>query len=1270
MTMRRRARNGVAGMATLGCLVAGALVPLTAAPAAAAPADLTITPNPWYQGQEFEGWGTSLVWFANATGDYPAELREDLYQKVFGEDGLDLNIARYNIGGGNASDVTDYLRAGGAVDGYWAPDADGSKNLYDGATTNYADRENVLDAWDPTDETNYDWNADATQRWWVERLAADDQISHWETFANSAPYFMTESGYVSGGFDSTDEQLKPEADEKFVAYLTRVTEHLEDEYGITVDTLDPFNEPNTDYWGTTIRNGQPTGRQEGMHVGPQRQVDVTRALAAELDKPETTTDTGIAVMDETNPGIFQRNWAAYPQDARDLVSQLNVHTYGTSGRLGVRDLAKQADLPLWMSEIEGNWVSGWDPGNIENGLGIASRVMDDLRELEPKAWVLWQPVEDLYNMDQPAPRGENLNWGSIYIDFDCKPYTENGVEVWKSERRVADAGGNSAAVAPCSVKTNTKFQALRNFTKFIHEGDRLIATDDVNSTAAVKSDGSGATLVHRNTSTDAKTVSLDLSNFGEVAAGATVTGYVTDATNALAAWTPVAIDPTTKSATVTVPAKSITTFEISDVSGVAAEAPAVRDDTDYTLVGVQSGKPLTAATTNTVITSAATTPQGATAQKWTAHEVPAGDLDSTRRVVLENGDGRILGATSSGTDLRGVTVDAAKADAATRWIVNSTDGKTFTFVNEALAQSLDVAGQSSADNTTVGVYGSNGGANQAWTVRDLTPAEGQEVAVRTTAGVAPSLPSTVAARYSWGTGGAASVIWENVDAAVWQNAGQVRVAGVATDLYGQQFPVTAVVDVGGLTITDPVSVTIVEGAAVVTVAPQTPTTVPARVGASSNTFEIPVTWDLSGLEASDLATAGTVTTFPGVADDNGTRLSATLSVIVSAPVGENFATEDGIVASASSTEGGYPADRTRNGNFTDKGWSNWVPNNKPTQSTLTYTFDSVRDAMGSKVHFFDDGQTWAQSIQFELLGEDGVWRAAPGYENAVATGTQYVTATWDRQPAAGLRVVMNAYPNRHLVVSEVEIYGPAAGPASVNTLAALRLDGTSVDQFSSNTEEYDATVRGSRFPTLTAIATDSAATVTVDPATEENGGVATIRVVSADGENESTYTIGIERRVAVTTVVVGGEPVVGRQVSAVVATDPVDVELAYEWLLNGVAVTGADAPTFTVPADAEGKTLSVRVAATAEGFLAAEAATSAEVTVLAAPVVTPPSGDGDGGTQPGGPTIPVGNGGSGATGNLARSGFDAGLLPLIALLALLGGAGALIGTRRVRSARR
>ncbi len=120
MARRTRSRR-LLGAAVLTSLATGAAllgVPAQAAPAAAA-ASVTVRPDPSYQQEEFEGWGTSLVWFANATGDYPPEIREKLARLLFGDDGLGLNIARYNIGGGNAPDVEDYLRAGGAVEGWW-----------------------------------------------------------------------------------------------------------------------------------------------------------------------------------------------------------------------------------------------------------------------------------------------------------------------------------------------------------------------------------------------------------------------------------------------------------------------------------------------------------------------------------------------------------------------------------------------------------------------------------------------------------------------------------------------------------------------------------------------------------------------------------------------------------------------------------------------------------------------------------------------------------------------------------------------------------------------------------------------------------------------------------------------------------------------------------------------------------------------------------------------------------------------------------------------
>src|SRR5699024_3293234 len=157
--------------------------------------------------------------------------------------------------------------------------------------------------------------------------------------------------------------------------------------------------------------------------------------------------------------------------------------YGTGDRQVVRDLSKTADLPLWMSEVGGSWHSGFNPASIDNGLGIASRIQNDLRELEPTAWVLWQPIEDLYNMQ---PQGEDSNWGAMYVDFDC---IEVAPGVWKSQRRIADADGDPADVPECGIQKNSKFATLQNFTHFIRPGDSIIPTDSDRATAAVNADG-------------------------------------------------------------------------------------------------------------------------------------------------------------------------------------------------------------------------------------------------------------------------------------------------------------------------------------------------------------------------------------------------------------------------------------------------------------------------------------------------------------------------------------------------------------------------------------------------------------------------------------------------------------------------------------------------------------------------------------------------------------------------------------------------------------
>ncbi|WP_298461144.1 glycoside hydrolase, partial [uncultured Cellulomonas sp.] len=1072
---------------------------------------MTVTPNPSYRASDpFEGWGTSLVWFANATGDYPADVREELYQKVFGEDGLNLNIARYNVGGGNAVDVDSdaYMRHGGAVPGWWEPDLDGDGDT-DEAT--YANRDAYRAAWDADDDSSYDFSADAAQRWWVERLVDDEQITHWESFSNSPPYFMTESGYATGGFDSSEDQLRQDSIDAFTGYMTRVSEHLEDTYGFSFDTIDPMNEPNTDYWGTWFdaEGNLLCCRQEGAHMDPALQAQVIESLAERLADPSTTTDAVISAPDETNPGTFVEDWYGWTDAARAATAQLNVHTYGTGDRVQARDIAKTADKPLWMSEVEGDFsgVDGLDLANIDNGLGMATRIVDDLRELEPNAWVFWQPVEDLWNMEVV----ETANWGSIYIDFDCD---ENG----NSARRIA-AGYEDPS---CEVLTNAKYNTVRNFTHYIAPGDRYIPTSDPATTAFVKGDESGATFVHVNASTDAQALTLDLSLFGSVAADATVTPVVTTApttedleANALVTGDPVAVDGASRTATLTVPAKSVTTFLVDGISGVAPDA-APADGEPLLLRGVGSGLLLTADGTPaaTSIAPLASTAAGAQGQAWTLHTL-SGAGTNERTVVITDGSGAVLASgPDHTTTLVESNLETASETPAQQWILNTTDGQHYGLLNVATTEQLEVGGQATTPGSAVGLWASSTGGHQAWTFLD-TELEGVgAVQAATATGTAPDLPATVEPQYPWGAGTPVAVTWQLPGADAWAQPGTVSVVGTGTDVFGTDFTVTALVDVGDFTVTDPVSLSAYVGSAVADLRGQAPTTVPAHVGTSPRAFDLPVTWDWSGVTDAATAQPGVVMV-PGTADAGETTLPASLALVVTAAGRVNAAVLPATTAAATSTESGYDIDRTRNGVTNDKGWSNWRSGGQREQDTLTYTLGAPAQVAGMTVYFYPDGSapSWARSYVAEYRAADGTWVPTTDEPQPVAVpaaGAPVVEIDLGGVRTDAVRVVLNPTLRDgapvHMTVSEVEVDVLTPTPSAVAELGALRVGGVPVEGFAPDTDAYTVEVAAGAVPVVSAFALDRSASVTIEQATAEQRR-ATVTVVSADGSVTRTYVI-------------------------------------------------------------------------------------------------------------------------------------------------------------------
>ncbi|WP_267277294.1 discoidin domain-containing protein [Arthrobacter sp. CDRTa11] len=1135
----------MAALAAAATAMAGLALMPTAPPAAADGATpVTITPNPASRGEAFKGWGTSLVWFANATAGYSPELREELYQKVFGEDGLNLNIARYNVGGGNASDVAGYLNDGSAVEGWWNPVAEPAagtvaSNLYnpDGSVDPaQANKLAFLNQWNPDDPASYNPDADRNQRWWVERLAADQQISHWEAFSNSPPWFMTKSGYVSGQVNSNKgENLLPQAEAKFAAYMKHAVELLEAGSGITVDTIDPFNEPNSGYWGTAIdpATGKPptsyTQKQEGALIYPAAQDRVTKLLAAELAKDSTTTDAVISAMDETDPTKFMTNWNGYSQAAKDAAAQLNVHTYGTNDRRRVRDLANSTDKPLWMSEVGGFWpgnpalgdsTSGWDRSNITNGLGIAGRMVNDLRELEPDAWVFWQPVEDTYKQEK-ADKG----WGSIYIDFDCNYEGREGF----SNRRLND--GASQDQAKCRVLTNQKYNTTRNFTHYIRPGDFLIQNDNAKTASALDADGNGATLVHFNDTPTAEKVTIDLSRFAAIAPGATVTPVVTTKSplddierNALVKGAPVAVDASAKSATLDVPAASVVTFVVDGVSGVAEDAAPVQDGHSYHLAGDASGKYLTGRQDGSAsIQELGTTAAEVTPQLWTFHAVDSGDqYANDRRWVVTTKDGRVLtgnggvlNASQSGTaSLAAIDLEQAKATPSAQWIVTTENGKQWSLINAAAAIALQVAGNQTAAGTAV-VLGSSAGTtatatgstHQSWGFTDLADLlllGAKPVELSTPIGVVPSLPATVTPLYPKGEGMPVPVQWNAVDPAVWKKRGTVTVTGAGTDVYGQAFNDAKVtVTVGKYTATDPVSVTVGTGTTLAEVQASAPATVPGQIGTGTARNSLPVTWDWSVFDAAGLQAPGTATVrgkaVTGV--DGDKPLDAQLTVLVVDRVPSSHICQDDTTTSvtASYTEGSYLAKNTCDGNTSTR-WSNWVSGGRG-GDTLSYSFsrdytvDSVTVTLAEKA---------AQSLTVQYQDATGAWKdTTAGTVTGLGTASP-AKVSFSPVTTRGIRVSF-VTTGSYTKVAEVAIAGTRLGEAGTAGLGRLLVDQKSVAGFASGTTGYKVLTASTAVPTVAAYPLDTNAKVSIVQATADKP--AAVATVTAPNGTTNEYTV-------------------------------------------------------------------------------------------------------------------------------------------------------------------
>ena len=477
-----------------------------------AAATVVISPDDTYiiNNGIFEGWGTSLCWWANRIG-YSDSLAQQAADAFYGENGLRLNIARFNIGGGDDPSHNHITRTDSDMPGY----------------TKYQNG-----------QVSYDWSADADQRNVLRRCveaAGDDAIV--EMFSNSPPYYMCKSGCTSGNTDPGKNNLKDDCYDDFAEYLAEVCKHYEQDWGIKVQSVEALNEPYTNFWGAG------SAKQEGCHFDIGNSESTIILELQKSMKKRGMDDVILCGTDETSIDTQIDAFNKLSDDAKNAITRIDTHTYGGSRRSQLKDTAFSAGKNLWMSEVDGNGTAGTNAGEMAAGLWLAGRITTDCNDLNASAWILWQVIDKHIcaagykgRKDSGMPDISTGFWGTAVADHDKD-----------------------------TIILTKKYYCFGQYTRYIRPGMTMLNSSGT-TMAAYDKENEQLVLVAYNTAGSASPLTFDLSGFGAV--GTSAQCIRTSATENWANAGTVAVSG--DQLNVSLPANSVSTFIIDGMKGSAA----------------------------------------------------------------------------------------------------------------------------------------------------------------------------------------------------------------------------------------------------------------------------------------------------------------------------------------------------------------------------------------------------------------------------------------------------------------------------------------------------------------------------------------------------------------------------------------------------------------------------------------------------------------------------------------------------------------------------